>query len=76
MKYTKYIIDGDFIHPDDIIDKNNGYTIKYITTLISIVIAITGVGICVTALPIAFTFDSYNSLIIRSKNIYKKYVTF
>jgi hypothetical protein len=75
MKYTKYIIDGDFIHPDEVIIKNNGYIIKSITTIVGIVLAIIGVGVCTTALPIAFTFDSYNSLMIRSKIIHKKLVT-
>ena len=73
MKYTSYIIDGDF-NIDGIVIEKQG--IKQITILIGITVAIFGMVILTGLLPITITADTMRLIRLRyyliQKEIYKQ----
>jgi len=60
MKYTNYIIQGQFIDIDSIISSTP--IIKEITIIIAIVIAIIGILLIIGILPMSLTMDSMRSI--------------
>ena len=69
MKYTSYIIDGDF-NIDGIVIEKQG--IKQITILIGIAVAILGMVILTGLLPIAITADTMRLIKLRYYLIQKE----
>jgi len=69
MKYTSYIIDGDF-NIDGIVIEKQG--IKQITILIGITVAIFGMVILTGLLPITITADTMRLIKLRYYLIQKK----
>ena len=73
MKYTSYIIDGDF-NIDGIVIEKQG--IKQITILIGITVALFGMVILTGLLPIAITADTMRLIKLRyylmQKEIHKQ----
>lgn len=56
LKYTNYIINGDFIHIEDVISKEKYY--KEVTIIVMIPVAIAGLAFFTSVLPFAATIDT------------------
>ena len=75
MKYTNYLINGKFIDPEQIIVRDN-IIYQAITTILGIIVAIIGLGICTTALPITVTVDGLLIMEKKTMRMYNWSVTF
>ena len=68
MKYTKYLIDGEFIDPNVIL--SNNFYLKLPTRVLAVVVSIVGITAISGIMPMAIMIDSYRNT--KSRMIHYK----
>jgi hypothetical protein len=68
MKYTKYLINGDYIDVQSL--QTNKFPFKYPVRIISIVVAVVGIAAISGIIPMAIMVDEYRN--VKSRMIHFK----